>query len=127
MICPVCQTEKKWRDASQIEALGKCAKCYKEEQPLVRMPGGSYLPWECVYTIHYNGSISNSVEERVDTKPAWDGVEDRAIPKITFCEKYKKWKLSYNGHSGEIGDYGATSVERYFDTKEEIFELMTEE
>ncbi len=128
MVCPVCGVERRWESfKAEIEALGKCGDCYTKEQSLVKMSGGSYLPWSYVNYIHSNGTISTSIEEDNDTSPLHEWSRDRTIPKVTFCDKYKKWKLFYLTDSGEINDHSAAITERYFDTKEEIFKLMTKE
>ena len=91
------------------------------------MPGGSYLPWEDVNFIRHDGSITTTIEEEVNTEPTQEWAKDRTVPKISFCEKHKKWKLFYIVDDGETNDHGASMQSRYFNTKEEIFELMMKE
>ena len=117
MKCPVCGTERRWESfKAEIESLGKCGDCYAKEQPLVKMPGGSYLPWSYVNYIRHDGSISTEIEENDDTSPPQEWNKDYEVPRVTFCDKYKKWKLSYITDSGEMNDHSAFPTERYFDS-----------
>lgn len=128
MICSKCGTDMKFSPKNVVIDSGKCESCYAEEQPLIKMPGGSYLPWELMHRVQPGGEIYSGrfVEENEDTTPIYKDMVDRRVPQITFCHQKGKWKLTYLGIDCDVND-GVVKMERYFDTKEEILELMTKE
>lgn len=125
MKCKECglNGDKNW-NKDLIEAVGLCRTCYADKQPLVKMPNNSYLPWADVNFIRVTkGKITHELEiiEKEDTLPVHEGNNDRKIPKILFCDDYNKWKIEYYGTNGELGNYQATCVVRYYNN---LFELL---
>jgi hypothetical protein len=88
-----------------------CDSCVEESMGLVKVDN-HYVPWK----------YHNYSDTLKPTEPNYYDDVHAEIPKVEWCEKYKKYKLTFLGP--DFGGYDVAEFERYFDTKEEIFKLI---
>jgi hypothetical protein len=104
-------------DVKFIETKGVCRECLKVSKGLIKAGNDVtyYVPW---WYRHF-------LDTELPMKP--ESVEDvnMFIPTISWCDEHKKWKLTTSG--ADSGGYDVQDFEIYFDTKEEILELMAKE
>jgi hypothetical protein len=104
-------------DVRFIETKGACRKCFQLSKGLIKDGTDTpyYVPWW----------YRNSIDSELPTDSKYFEDANMSIPKISWCDRHKKWKLTTSG--ADAGGYDVQDFEIYFDTKEEIFELMLKE
>jgi hypothetical protein len=114
MKCLKCNKDKiLHHDVDFIKKRGMCEECFEVSKGLVKDEDNHYfVPWAYRYW-------TDTEEPR--EKEYFEDV-NMFIPKISWSEEHKKWKLITSG--ADCGGYDVQDFEIYFDTKEEIFELM---
>lgn len=115
--CKVClKTSKELDLVIEIEFLKKrgiCRKCHIESKGLIKQDD-HYVPWK----------YQNFCEIKGDTSMTGDYEDCNVIlPKISWCERYKKWKLEFQG--ADSGGYDIETFVWYFDRKEDIIKAIT--
>jgi hypothetical protein len=88
-----------------ISKYGLCEECYVESKGLVKS-GNHYVPWSYCHFIH-TGEPSPGIEDA-----------NASLPSISWCEKYKKYKVEFN--DADIGGYDVQPFVWYFDSLEDI-------
>ncbi len=91
--------------------LDMCDDCVEESMGLIKVDN-HYVPW----------GYRNHADTLEPTGPDYYDDVYAKMPKVEWCDKYKKYKLTF--HGTDFGGYEADEFEWYFDTKEEIFELI---
>ncbi len=91
--------------------LDMCDDCVEESMGLVKIDD-HYVPW----------AYRNYADTLKPTDPKYYDDVCAKLPKVGWCDKYKKYKLTFQG--ADFGGYDVADFERYFDTKEEIFKLI---
>lgn len=124
-ICSKCGAKFRIRESvsETIEHDTLCDECFAKAQPLVKvnLPDGGYLPWSRVHSFDINGEL---VTRHLTDDPTNGDEENVSMPKVAFCEKHKKWKITYTGTEGYANDNAATTVERYYDSIEELLAAL---
>jgi len=114
MKCPKCNREE--YNTTIIRTKGMCETCFNISKGLVKAEDKLYyVPWS------YRNSIDRDGTETA-TEPKHFEEVNISIPRISWCNIYKKWKLETSG--ADFGGYDVQNFEIYFDTKEDIFALM---
>lgn len=109
--CKNCNKDISERVIRRNIKLDMCDSCVEESMGLVKV-GNHYVPWG--YR-NYSDTLKPSEPDYYDDVNA-------EIPKVEWCDKYKKYKLTFQG--ADFGGYDVNELVRYFDTKEEIFKLI---
>lgn len=96
-----------------------CTGCYKESKGLVKIDG-HYVPW----SYRHNSDLHKNKNTVIDTAGDPKYFEDinAGLPKITWCDRYGKWKVFFTGP--DIGGYDVQDFVWYFDNKEDIINAM---
>ena len=79
---------------------------------LVKVKEGYYVPWDYLFWSDTDEPMGIGEEEHVNA----------SIPKVTFDQKTKKYKLDFIGADG--GGYDVQSFAFYFDSKDEILKAI---
>jgi len=116
--CPICKTEYSesidpW-ECSLINKRGKCKECIVKEKGLIKV-GTHYVPWDYQNSIEFEGQEASKDAEYYEDVNA-------SLPRISWDEHYKKWKLEFTG--ADFGGYDCQNFVWYFDTKEDIINAM---
>lgn len=114
VLCPKCGKYyfPKYEEKT-IEKYGCCGDCFSEAQDLIKV-NNHYVPWSYRRYVEA-GEIIEDESEYCEDKNA-------SLPMISWDEKYKKWKVAFDGP--DTGGYDSQPFAWYFNTKEEIFEAM---
>jgi hypothetical protein len=114
--CKIClKTSEESISRWEIEFLRKrgiCHECYTENKGLIKQDD-HYVPWK----------YQNFATVEKD-KPMTGDYEDCNVilPKISWCDKYKKWKLEFQG--ADSGGYDVETFVWYFDKKKDIISAI---
>lgn len=104
----------KWKNEF-LKKKGICYECYVESKGLIKQDG-HYVPWK----------YQNFCKIEKDV-PITGNYEDCNVklPKISWCEKYKKWKLEFQGP--DLGGFDVETFVWYFNKKEDIISALCSE
>lgn len=109
--CKNCNKDISDRVIRRNVKLDMCDSCVEESMGLVKVDN-HYVPWK----------YRNYADTLKPANPDYYDDIHADLPKVEWCDKYKKYKLTFQG--GDFGGYDVADFERYFDTKEEIFKLI---
>lgn len=128
--CPVCNVmyDIKTTERATIDTFGMCSACYIKKQELVEVyrkqfdgvARKCYMPWDQVYGIISDKTYKHEWSE----DPREDMDANYALPRISFCDEYKKWKIEYVGTLCYINDNSPVDLIRYYDTLEQLLKAL---
>jgi hypothetical protein len=88
-----------------------CDECWEHNQGLVPCLG-HYVPWSYVYWSDTLKRREVAHHEDIHAK----------LPTISWCEEFKKWKVSFTG--ADSGGYDVQHFEWYYNSREDIIKEM---
>ncbi len=107
-------------DTAFIKAKGVCPECLEGSKGLIKVDD-HYVPW--VYRNHVDFNMeTKELEEIPEDDPEYFDDVYAKLPKIEWCKKYKKYKVTFE--SPDIGGYDVATFEWYFDNKEDIIKSI---
>lgn len=108
--CKVCDKDLSRHSHHHIER-GMCGDCTEDSMGLIKVDD-HYVPWK----------YRNYSDTLKPTEPNYYDDVNAKMPKVEWCDKYKKYKFTFQG--ADFGGYDYDEFEWYFDTKEEIAKLI---